>query len=181
MYIFFILNINVICCPKKYLWLCFPFQFPVFNFNVASPSAMGCLIGQRLFWLAQISDDEIQIQIQQLSKYKEMGLDFQCFCPFHLFQGSNFWLGLPIQLPLLDLNVIRFNSHSISQCALKSLEWKMETVQGPKTTHLLITSPSLVTSWSEGWSPCRCVPLKLSALNLHLVDFLVSLCLSCWC
>ena len=70
MYIFFILNINVICRPNKYLWLCFPFQFPVFNFNVASPSAMGCLIGQRLFWLAQISDDEIQIQIRELGKYK---------------------------------------------------------------------------------------------------------------
>ena len=51
----------------------------------------------------------------------------------------------------------------------------METVQTPKTTHLLITSPSLVTSWSKGRSPCRYVPLKLSALNLHLVDFLVLL------
>ena len=104
---------------QKYLWLSFPFKFPVFNFNVASPSAMGCLIGQRLFWLAQISDNEIQIQIRELGKCKVMGLDFQCLCPSHLFQGSNFWLCLPIHLPLLDLNVIRFNSHSLSESSLK--------------------------------------------------------------
>ena len=55
------------------------------------------------------------------------------------------------------------------------LKNKMETVQGPKTTDLLITSASLVTSWSKGRSPCRCVPVKLSALNPHLVDFLVLL------
>ena len=51
----------------------------------------------------------------------------------------------------------------------------METMQRPKTTDLLITSASLMASWSESRSPCRSVPLKLSALNLHLMDFLVLL------
>ena len=173
MYIFFRLNINVICRPKKYLWLCFPFQFPVFNFNVASPSAMGCLIGQRLFWLAQISDDEIQIQIQQLSKYKEMGLDFQCFCPFHLFQGSNFWLGLPIQLPLLDLNVIRFNSHSLSESALKSFKTKWKICKDQRQPTFLSPPPAW---WPPGLRVEVLADVFHSSFRLSIFTWWTSLC-----
>ena len=86
---------------ELYLWLRFPVEFPVFNFDITSPRSVGRLLVEKLSFLQLCCIS--WIYRHNVSILNMISVNVKV----HLLKGSDFWLCSPIQLPLLDLRTIK--------------------------------------------------------------------------